>query len=723
MTCEKCSAQYPFNSNWLSEGIDYIGDAAQRTILFWDIIRKRGNIYFEGVRGEHRVLVFDSVIISDGRKLKRPVNYALARVVPPEGVKTDPTKRPIVVVDPRAGHGPGIGGSKRDSQIGVALRRGHPVYFIDFVANPIPNQTIADVEAAEVTFLEKVAALHPESEEKPAVIGNCQAGWAVALLSADRPDVTGPLMLNGAPMSYWAGEAGTNPMRVAGGLMGGAWVASFLSDLGNGVFDGAYLVSNFEGLNWANSLWTKQYNVYSKVDTEEERYLNFEKWWNSYFMMDSNEIHFIVDKLFVGNELEQGTLELDKGKTLNLKDIVDPVVIFASHGDDITPPAQALNWIAEVYGSVDEIKHLKKTIVYMLDEKIGHLGIFVSGKIANKQHDKMIRYIDTLDFFPPGLYEMIVEDDEDVEGVTDYKVRYEERTIDDIHAIVGSREIDPHFAVVSAVSDLNDRIYKTFYRPCIRAATTGFTAEIIKQSNPARVSRYLFSDMNPLMSRLENCGRVVKENRRPASPCNIFTGYEKEVSRYVVAGFEALQAMRDGSLSLLYETIYGNPWLERLLVGDPRKADSPAEAKQEMIEAQDRVQDRRYWMSRMEHGGFAEGMIRICLALATADRVLEEAEFRQIRDLMDSHSHLSKLDKAEFKRITREQGRILQIDFDRALDALPKLLPPSEHLAEAVHLAQEIGLAGPEYTPEEIQIIRRINKLLNLNSTKGGPRS
>jgi len=35
---------------------------------------------------------------------------------------------PFVVVDPRAGHGPGNGGFKADSELGVAMRAGYPCY-------------------------------------------------------------------------------------------------------------------------------------------------------------------------------------------------------------------------------------------------------------------------------------------------------------------------------------------------------------------------------------------------------------------------------------------------------------------------------------------------------------------------------------------------------------------------------------------------------------------
>ena len=124
-------------------------------------------------------------------------------------------KRPIVIIDPRAGHGPGIGGSKRDSEIGMALNNGHPVYFILFFTEPIPGQTLAHVEEAMAKFMEKIAELHPYADA-PAIMGNCQAGWAAALLCADRPDVTGPLVLNGAPLSYWSGVAGDEPDALHG---------------------------------------------------------------------------------------------------------------------------------------------------------------------------------------------------------------------------------------------------------------------------------------------------------------------------------------------------------------------------------------------------------------------------------------------------------------------------------------------------------------------------
>src|SRR5215212_10846849 len=93
--------------------VEYIVDAAQCSILFFDVMRQRGNQYREHLAETvPHVLEWEVELVVDGRTLERPVNYALARVVPPAGMEINLKRRPFVVVDPRAGHGPGIGGFK-----------------------------------------------------------------------------------------------------------------------------------------------------------------------------------------------------------------------------------------------------------------------------------------------------------------------------------------------------------------------------------------------------------------------------------------------------------------------------------------------------------------------------------------------------------------------------------------------------------------------------------
>ncbi|MFO1420699.1 MAG: DUF3141 domain-containing protein [Candidatus Competibacteraceae bacterium] len=141
----------------------------QRTILFWDVLRQRSDQYYaQKAKAVPNVLSFGVDLLLDGRTFERPVNYGLVRVKPPEGVAIDPKKRPFVVVDPRAGHGPGIGGFKADSELGVAMRAGHPCYFVGFTPDPMPGQTIEDIMRAEAVSWKKSSNCTPTPTASPA---------------------------------------------------------------------------------------------------------------------------------------------------------------------------------------------------------------------------------------------------------------------------------------------------------------------------------------------------------------------------------------------------------------------------------------------------------------------------------------------------------------------------------------------------------------------------
>src|SRR3954467_13064131 len=514
--------------------MEYMVDAAQRNVLFWDVMRQRGNQYREHLaETAPHVLDYEVELVVDGRKLDRPVNYVLVRVVPLPGIELDPKRRPFVVFDPRAGHGPGIGGFKADSEIGVALKAGHPSYFVGFLPDPMPGQTIEDVARAEAVFLEKVIALHPEADGKPCVVGNCQAGWAIMMLAAMRPELFGPIIIAGSPLSYWAGVRGKNPMRYSGGLLGGSWLAALFSDLGHGKFDGAWLVQNFENQNPANTLWAKQYNLYSKIDTEAPRYLGFERWWGGHVNLNAEEIQFIVDELFIGNNLAAGRIQTSDGTAVDLRNIRSPIVAFCSKGDNVTPPQQALGWILDLYESVDEIRSYGQTIVYTIHESVGHLGIFVSAGVAKKEHGEFSSNIDLIDTLPPGLYEAVIENrSEDMANpdlVTgNWLMRCEARTLDDIRALGGNDAADERrFATAARVSETNLALYRSFAQPMVRALVSTPMADSMQRMHPLRLSYEMFSDANPWMHMVAGMADNVRKDRKQAGQDNPFLAVQE----------------------------------------------------------------------------------------------------------------------------------------------------------------------------------------------------
>src|SRR5712672_2285134 len=501
-----------------ASAFEYLVDTGQRSVLFLDVMRQRRLQYREHIaETAPHVLNYEVELILDGKTLQRPVNYGLVSVAPPRGVKIDIRRRPFVVVDPRAGHGPGIGGFKADSEIGVAMKAGHPCYFIGFLPEPMPGQTIESIARAEAQFIEKVTALHPDADGKPCVIGNCQAGWAVMILASLRPELFGPVIVAGAPLAYWAGVHGKYPMRYSGGLLGGSWLTALTSDLGAGKFDGAWLVQNFEGQNPSNTLWTKQYNVYSKVDTEANRYLEFERWWGGHVNLNAEEIQFIVDELFVGNNLAAGRIKMSDGQLVDLRNIRSPIVVFCSKGDNITPPQQALDWILDLYENVDEIRSYGQTIVYTIHESVGHLGIFVSGGVAKKEHGEFSSNIDLIDTLPPGLYEAVFESKTEDTANPDlatgnWVMRCKARTLDDIRALGGNDAADERrFATAARVSETNLELYRAFAQPLVRALVTSPLAQWMQQMHPLRLQDNFSRQMVAALDAWRDASETVAE--------------------------------------------------------------------------------------------------------------------------------------------------------------------------------------------------------------------
>jgi pimeloyl-ACP methyl ester carboxylesterase len=706
-------------TDWYRYSIDF----AQRSVLFWDTIRERGNNYLEHVReGQPPVLHFKYETVLDARTFARPVNYALLRIVPPEGVTVDDKRRPYIIIDPRAGHGPGIGGFKDDSQVGVALREGHPVYFVMFFPAPEPGQTMLDVTEAERKFVHKVRELHPDSP-KPVIVGNCQGGWAAMMLAAADPEEMGPIVINGAPMSYWSGASQEgqvdNPMRYAGGNLGGTWLSSFSADLGNGVFDGAYLVENFESLNPANTFWDKYYQVFSKVDTEPPRFLEFERWWGGFFLMNREEIEWITQNLFVGNDLWSGTVKSRTGQALDLRNIRSPIVLFASMGDNITPAQQAFNWVADVYGSTDEIKARGQVIVGLLHQSVGHLGIFVSGGVAKKEHTQIVSVLKSIEALPPGLYGMEITERTGAGGRPEYAVTFHERQLEEVVAR-GNRpnRIDEKpFQAVEAVADFNQRAYELFAQPLVQAMSNDLTAKITRELHPLRLQRWGFSDLNPWMSWLRLAAPAVRGQRQSLgddAPSRRMEGFMAEM---VSASLDYYREMRDAMSEAQFFQMYGNMF--SLYLADKHEAEArlPAVPPRELPYVKEALDS-------ITEGGYMEALARVGVLLARRGEPLPLSRVAMRADIARDYADLlPDLTPEQWRRVRGEQEIIVRYEPERALATLPELLDQPEDRDRFFTVIERLfadrRIQAVDATPEQEAMLARLRDVLDI---KGGAR-
>ncbi|MBV9892395.1 MAG: DUF3141 domain-containing protein, partial [Rhizobacter sp.] len=552
---------------------------------------------------------------------------------------------------------------------------------------------------------------HPKADGKPVLIGNCQAGWQIMMMSAIRPDVAGPILLAGSPLSYWAGIRGQSPMRYLGGLLGGTWLSSLTSDLGNGKFDGAWLVQNFENLNPANAFWDKYVNVFANIDTEPQRFLEFERWWGGYFLMNREEIEWITQNLFVGNKLWTGGVQSSRGHTFDLREIKVPIVLFASLGDNITPPQQAFNWVADVYESTEEIKARGQVIVGLMHEEIGHLGIFVAGKVAKKEHAQIVSVLRSIEALPPGLYGMKIAENASDGGST-YEVSFLELRLEEVVKRLNrfEREDERPFAAMNAVSEFNQRAYELFGRPVAQAVANEYTAKLARKFHPLRFQRWAFSDLNPALWWLASAAQAVQANRQAVAADAPGRQLEAAFAEVVSATLDFQKSVRDALGEASFFEIYGN--LSAFYFGDKRNdaAAKAAASPRELSFVKDAL-------AAIDKGGYAEALARVAVLMAHEDGPLPLSRVELAQELLDDYrKFLPDLPRDQVRRIGGVQEIVAEYEPEKAIAALPALLADREDRERLLTLLDRV-LADPrvqriEHTPQQRKRLEQIRRVL-----------
>ena len=689
---------------------DYLLDAVQRSFMFFETLLNRGDNYLEHLEhGTPTLLQFAHELVLDGHCLPEPCNYALLRLMPPDHLSVNPGSRPVIVVDPRAGSGPGVGAFKLDSEVGVAMRAGHPVYLVTFKPEPEGGQAVLTVAHAEARFIEAVIALHPGCDARPVVIGNCQAGWAMMALAAMRPELFGPLMIMGAPISDWAGGSKLNPMRYVGGMLGGSWLNSLTTDLEADHFDKINLVGNYERLNQASALWNKYHNLWSHIDTQSQRFREFERWWSGYFRISGAETESIVENLFIGNQLAHGTAK-EGQQAIDLRNITAPVVVFATWGDNITPPPQALDWIIDTWGDERAIAAAGRTVVYALHDSIGHLGIFAGTDMADAESGLPVTSLDIIERLPPGLYEMKLKAKAGREAQPraalqpdDYTVHYEHRSMQDILAInPEGRAQQAIFSTIAKVSEANAKLYKTWMRPWLQLTVTRPLADALGKLHSMRLQRQLLSDTWPMAPIIRSRAAQARARRAQVSDDHPLRQLEQLAARQITEALQAFRDQRDKAVVDWSRLIYGPQGLGAFIKPGTPDADAALARALEELQKQ-----RDLALQQVAQGGFAEAVGRIVLSGMLSIGAFEQRSLRLAHLLAQVPSGLlHDLDaRTNWVELLKQQARITAVAPVEALNALEQLLPDQKTRETALAISAAVMMSEPALANPRAEII------------------
>ncbi len=428
-----------------------------------------------------------------------------------------------------------------------------------------------------------------------------------------------------------------------------------------------------------------------------------------------------MDELFVGNNLAAGRIKMSDGATVDLRNIRSPIVVFCSKGDNITPPQQALDWILDLYSDVDEIRAYGQTIVYTVHETIGHLGIFVSGGVAKKEHSEFSSNIDLIDVLPPGLYEATFEargaDTTNADlAIGEWVMRCERRTLDDIRAMGGnSPEDERRFATAARVSEMNLAAYKKFMQPWIKSMVTPQMAESMRKMHPLRMQYEAFSDANPLMKTVETAAEKVREQRKPTASDNPFVAFQETMSKQIVSALDKWRDSQEALSEALFLSVYGSPALQAAVGIDPQSTPSrkPEMSAQYRARLEARIAELK---SQIGNGGLREAAVRGLLYVGSVRGMVDERSLEALRRVRSIDSG-PRLTVAQFKAMVREQFFMLLLDQDAALAAIPKLLPQNADERRAGFAAiQDVLSASAAISGEAAMRLKRIGELFSVDT-------
>jgi hypothetical protein len=176
-------------------------------------------------------------------------------------------------------------------------------------------------------------------------------------------------------------------------------------------------------------------------------------------------------------------------------------------------------------------------------------------------------------------------------------------------------------------------------------------------------------------------------------------------------------AMRDAMTEQLFHMTYGSPLLQALVGLDPKSVEG-RKPEQEVLREQDQAARRAELDDRFEKGGAIEAAVRSIAYVRAGDDGTDERSFAVLKELHDAQPPGRPQSMLQLKEVLREQSLLLRLDQERAVAAIPKILPrdPGER-ARTLRAVQRVVAAQGKLSKEGQRRLERIEQLMGAEDT------
>jgi hypothetical protein len=201
----------------------------------------------------------------------------------------------------------------------------------------------------------------------------------------------------------------------------------------------------------------------------------------------------------------------------------------------------------------------------------------------------------------------------------------------------------------------------------------------------------------------------------------MFSAAERTMAASISATLTAIGAARDAMTEQVFHLTYGSPFLQALVGIDSSGAEHERRPEREALREQAKAKKREELEASFEIGGVIEAALRSLAYIRMGEGSVDERGYAMVKQLHEAQptSRLRTLE--ELKAIVRDQYLLLRLDEERAVAAIPKLLPRDrDECDRTLRAIQRIASSRGNPSDEGKKRMAKIEKLFG---TKAAPAS
>jgi hypothetical protein len=350
-------------------------------------------------------------------------------------------------------------------------------------------------------------------------------------------------------------------------------------------------------------------------------------------------------------------------------------------------------------------------------ETIGHLGIFVSGKVAKKEYTQIVEVLQTIERLPPGLYGMHITERKGEGGRIEYEVEFREHRLEDIMARFNrfERADEKPFEAVEALSEFNQRAYEMFAQPLVQSLSNDYQARVLQQFHPLRMQHWMLSSLNPWLAWLPAAATQVGAHRQPQDDQQPLRQLEHVGSELISASLDYYRAMRDAITESSFFGVYANMF--SMYLADKHQAEA---SKLKHISEPRELPFVKEALASIAQGGYPEAFARVAFLVSRKGEPLPLARLQLTDEVAaDYADYLPKMPPEQLRRVRGEQEIIARYEPEQAVLTLPVLLSDRADRQRLLTLLDKLladsRVLSVQPTNEQLAAVERIRLVL------GGP--